>query len=45
MAIKMTEKEWDKISQKMAKSLAGLGPDLTPNESELLRKKSKIQKL
>ena len=42
----MDEKEWDKISQKMAKSLAGIGPDLTPNErEELLRKKGKIQNL
>ena len=46
MAVKINEKEWDKISDKMAKSLAGIGSDLTPNErAELLRKKSKIQKL
>tara|TARA_R100000152_G_C6771967_1_gene198650 strand:- start:1981 stop:2127 length:147 start_codon:yes stop_codon:yes gene_type:complete len=44
MAVKINEEEWDKISQRMARSLAGIDPDLTPNErAELLKKKSKWQ--
>ena len=44
MAIKIDEKEWDKITGQMARSLSGLGPDLTPNErAKLLEKKSKIK--
>ena len=43
--IKLNEDNWETISGQMARALAGMDPDMTPNERAELLRKSKIVNL